>query len=317
MRLDRVLGTDIATRRTGFDNSNSPISQSRERDEPFACRRICRPCRACAPINFRTETRQRALARIDQLNFERAEEQHTSKYFPTLGKEGGVRQHNANLINALEMSIMSLVTLFREASRPARKPIGCVAALVVAALLLAAEQSHAQVLSDRNRARSDGANSFEESPFPAEDAPTEDKRDWLRTRLYHDFRDSPMMEQIDQKLSQMTPERIDQLVEAYRYRAQRYRDELLREQRRQLAQSTAYRNALIREYQRRLAARRSVGFGPVITTLPEGASMVASALVSPDRRYVRVNVTPFFSRITGVSTFNLKTGKTRHYHGPK
>jgi len=45
--------------------------------------------------------------------------------------------------------------------------------------------------------------------------------------------------------------------------------------------------------------------------------MVASALVSPDRRYVRVNVTPFFSRITGVSTFNLKTGKTRHYHGPK
>ena len=115
----------------------------------------------------------------------------------------------------------------------------------------------------------------------------------------------------------MTPERIDQLVETYRYRAQRYRDELLREQRRQLAQSTAYRNALIREYQRRLAARRSVGFAPVITTLPEGASMAASALVSPDRRYVRVNVTPFFSRITGVSTFNLKTGKTRHYHGPK
>ena len=68
----------------------------------------------------------------------------------------------------------------------------------------------------------------------------------------------------------MTPERIDRLVEAYRYRAQRYRDELLREQRRQLAQSTAYRNALIREYQRRLAARRSVGFAPVITTLPEG-----------------------------------------------
>lgn len=56
----------------------------------------------------------------------------------------------------------------------------------------------------------------------------------------------------------MTPERIDQLVEAYRYRAQRYRDELLREQRRQLAQSTAYRNALIREYQRRLAAQCGV-----------------------------------------------------------
>jgi len=54
-----------------------------------------------------------------------------------------------------------------------------------------------------------------------------------------------------------------------------------------------------------------VGFAPVITVLPEGASLAASAVVSPDRRYVRVTATPFFSGVTALRTFNYYTGESR------
>ncbi len=47
---------------------------------------------------------------------------------------------------------------------------------------------------------------------------------------------------------------------------------------------------------------------PVITTLPEGANMSAQAVVSADRRYVRITATPLFSTIPEVSTFNFATG---------
>lgn len=54
--------------------------------------------------------------------------------------------------------------------------------------------------------------------------------------------------------------------------------------------------------------RGAVGYMPVITTLPEGANMSASAVVSADRRYVRITATPLFSTIPEVSTFNFATG---------
>jgi hypothetical protein len=53
---------------------------------------------------------------------------------------------------------------------------------------------------------------------------------------------------------------------------------------------------------------RSVGYRPVITTLPEGTNFQASAVISADRRYVRITSTPFFSLIGDVSTFNFVTG---------
>ncbi|MEO1498111.1 MAG: vWA domain-containing protein [Planctomycetota bacterium] len=59
---------------------------------------------------------------------------------------------------------------------------------------------------------------------------------------------------------------------------------------------------------RRLALARAgqgVGFQPVIITLPEGTNMSASAVVSADRRYVRVTPVPFFSSIPAVSTFSF------------
>lgn len=55
--------------------------------------------------------------------------------------------------------------------------------------------------------------------------------------------------------------------------------------------------------------RGGAGFQPVITVIPEGASLTARAIVSGDRRYVRISLSPTFSNITDVFTFSfLNTG---------
>jgi hypothetical protein len=60
-----------------------------------------------------------------------------------------------------------------------------------------------------------------------------------------------------------------------------------------------------------LAGRRSaVGYMPVIVTLPEGANLVAQAVISADRRYVRITSMPFFSGISEVNTFNFASGSS-------
>ena len=46
----------------------------------------------------------------------------------------------------------------------------------------------------------------------------------------------------------------------------------------------------------------------MIETLPEGASLHVQAVISADRRYVRVTSMPFFSGVSSVSTFNMATG---------
>ena len=58
----------------------------------------------------------------------------------------------------------------------------------------------------------------------------------------------------------------------------------------------------------RFRRRGAVGFRPEITTLPEGASLLTLAIISADRRYVRVSPAPFFSQIGDVTTFNFVTG---------
>jgi hypothetical protein len=54
----------------------------------------------------------------------------------------------------------------------------------------------------------------------------------------------------------------------------------------------------------------AVGYMPVITVIPEGAMLFASAIVSSDRRYVRVTPNPMFSQITEINTFNFVSGET-------
>jgi tetratricopeptide (TPR) repeat protein len=54
----------------------------------------------------------------------------------------------------------------------------------------------------------------------------------------------------------------------------------------------------------------AVGYQPVIITLPEGANLGATAVVSADRRYVRITCVPMFSMISKVTTFSTDTGAT-------
>lgn len=51
----------------------------------------------------------------------------------------------------------------------------------------------------------------------------------------------------------------------------------------------------------------TVGYQPVITLLSEGVSMAAMGVVSGDRRYVRLSLSPIFSTITDVHTFSFVT----------
>jgi hypothetical protein len=53
----------------------------------------------------------------------------------------------------------------------------------------------------------------------------------------------------------------------------------------------------------------AVGYQPVIITLPEGANMSATAVISADRRYVRISPSPIFSGIAEVNVFNTATGE--------
>ena len=52
----------------------------------------------------------------------------------------------------------------------------------------------------------------------------------------------------------------------------------------------------------------AVGYQPIIQTINEGAQLGAQALVSPDRRYVRLGISPVFSNITDVFTFSVFGG---------
>jgi tetratricopeptide (TPR) repeat protein len=77
--------------------------------------------------------------------------------------------------------------------------------------------------------------------------------------------------------------------------------------RRIFATSPAGRRAA-REFaatRRMFAAGNRVGYQPVISTLSEGVSMTAMAVVSGDRRYVRIGAFPAFTNITDVFTFSF------------
>jgi hypothetical protein len=62
-------------------------------------------------------------------------------------------------------------------------------------------------------------------------------------------------------------------------------------------------------------AQSAVGYQPVIIVLPEGTNFMATAVISADRRYVRVSCVPLFSAISDVSTFNINTGESTQSRG--
>ena len=61
--------------------------------------------------------------------------------------------------------------------------------------------------------------------------------------------------------------------------------------------------------------RGAVGYRPVITQYPTGANFSSNAVISADRRYVRVSPSPTFSQITEVNTFNFVTGSSGTSNG--
>ncbi len=52
----------------------------------------------------------------------------------------------------------------------------------------------------------------------------------------------------------------------------------------------------------------AVGYSPVIAPVTSGTSLTASAVVSPDRRYVRLSLEPRFTNVTDVFTFSFING---------
>ncbi len=51
-----------------------------------------------------------------------------------------------------------------------------------------------------------------------------------------------------------------------------------------------------------------VGFTPVVGLINEGVSLTASAVVSADRRFVRISVAPFFNTLRDIQTFSFQGG---------
>ena len=62
--------------------------------------------------------------------------------------------------------------------------------------------------------------------------------------------------------------------------------------------------------QNRSPFSRGVGYRPDVTVLPSGAMGAAQAVISGDRRYVRITPITQFSQINDVQTFNFITGDT-------
>ena len=54
----------------------------------------------------------------------------------------------------------------------------------------------------------------------------------------------------------------------------------------------------------------AVAHQPVITLLPDGTNLNVTAVVSDDRRFVRLQLVPFFSQVTSVSTFTFDGQQT-------
>jgi len=136
-----------------------------------------------------------------------------------------------------------------------------------------------------------------------------EKRDHLRDVLVLSLRSESHKREVVDKLARMSAREIDELYTHYTTRRQAMSEQILQQAQLELEQARAYREHLERRYRQQLLARqygrRPTGFAPVVTWLPQGAQLGASAVISPDRRHVRVSAQPFFSSIGNVDTFTF------------
>ena len=56
------------------------------------------------------------------------------------------------------------------------------------------------------------------------------------------------------------------------------------------------------------ASRAAVGISPIISTVSEGAMMSAGAVVSPDRRYVRIGINANINELIDIVQFSVFGG---------
>lgn len=140
---------------------------------------------------------------------------------------------------------------------------------------------------------------------------TKEKREWLQGQMVKGLNNSRQVRQVRAALDGMKPQQIDALTNAAL--AQQFpanEQQMLQQAQWELQRARWLRQMLEREYW----ARRNgypVGYMPMITWLPQGTHFGANAVISGDRRYVRVSGMPFFSSVGPVYNYNLNTGETR------
>lgn len=179
----------------------------------------------------------------------------------------------------------------------------------LSAVFCSLQMSSPLVFADDNRVAPEARDQNEDRRSAARRAATEKRREWLRQQLTAEIRDPRALAQVNAQLDGLDDQQVDLAVARLLEQLDKRRGQQnLSRAQAELARAKEVRDALRR---RAAATRRApAGFFPVITVLPQGASLTASAVVSPDRRHVRVNVNPFFSSIGPVDTFNFYTGET-------
>jgi hypothetical protein len=153
--------------------------------------------------------------------------------------------------------------------------------------------------------------------LPGQDPNQAGKRAALHEALVAPLNEPGRKQLVAQQINQLNDAQLDRLHQALLARIQ----QLEEIQQRLLArEQLAWQQARQMQWlwnqmqQNRGWGGRPVGFSPVVSWLPQGTNMTASAVVSPDRRYVRISVNPFFSSIGPVDTFNFNNGQTRRIY---
>jgi hypothetical protein len=141
---------------------------------------------------------------------------------------------------------------------------------------------------------------FAQVPLAAEAAAwsNQEKRAWLYEKLVAPVQNAALVQSYTAKLAAMNGAELDQTIASYQ-------------------QQLAYRQRLLQQQwqlQNRQRLIQQNGFRPIVTWLPTGTNLSARAVVSADRRYVRMSLAPFFSSIPRVDTFNYTTGQYRNIY---
>jgi hypothetical protein len=173
---------------------------------------------------------------------------------------------------------------------------------VVAAIAIIANGSQAE---DRPPSRADQAGAEVRLPKTLSG-----KRQWLKEQAAKGVPEAQQRRAVQQVIDRLTAEQVDGAIKevlAQQLPPAADAQQVLQEAQWELARARALRQYL---EQLVLMQQGRVGYAPVITWLPEGTQLGASAMVSPDGRHVRINANPFFSSIGPVYTYNWSTGET-------